>query len=71
MRHIAQYIAQGYMVGKGEQNKPLEQASTIGFDDIERAFLGAASAQPKENARGSYERLMSGFAQLEARGKTL
>ena len=45
----------------------LEEASTLAFDEIERAFLGAAEAKPKENAPGSYERLVKGFGQVNAR----
>lgn len=62
------------MLGEGQQNTALENAPKIAYDDIERAFLQAADEAPpvpKENAPGSYERLMAGFAQLEARGKTL
>lgn len=61
------------MVGKDQPNTAFEHAQQIAYDDIERAFLGAASLEPKvkENAPGSYERLMAGFAQLDARGKTL
>jgi hypothetical protein len=72
-RNITTYIAQGYQLGKNQPNTALDHAQQLAFDDIERAFLGAAAAEPKvkENAPGSYERLMSGFAQLEARGKTL
>lgn len=70
-RLLAAYIAGGYQLGKDEPNKAFEQAREIAYDDIEKAMLGAEAAKPKENAPGSYERLMSGFAQLEARGKTL
>lgn len=70
-RILASFIAGGYQMGKDEPNKALESAREIAFDEVEKAMLGAEEAKPKENARGSYERLMSGFAQLEARGKTL
>lgn len=61
------------MLGKNQPNTALDHAMQIAYDDIEAAFLGAASAEPKvkENAPGSYERLIAGFRQLDARGKTL
>lgn len=72
-RNITTYIAQGYMLGKNQPNTALDHARQIGYDDIERAFLGEIEDQPtvKENAPGSYERLMAGFHQLDQRGKTL
>lgn len=73
-RQITVYVAQGYQLDKNTPNTALDHAVKIGYDDIERAFLEAADAQPaapKENAPGSYERLIQGFQQLEARGKTL
>ena len=72
-RILATYEAQGYMLGKNQPNTALDHARTIGYDDIERAFLGEIEEQPqvKENAPGSYERLMAGFHQLDQRGKTL
>jgi hypothetical protein len=59
------------MVEKGKPNPALDHFAKLGYDDIERAFLEGRQAAPKENAPGSYERLMTGFKQLEARGKTL
>lgn len=56
---------------KKEQDKAFEAVRGIAFDDIERTLLGAEAEKPSENAPGSYERLMRGFSQLEARGKTL
>lgn len=55
------------MLAKGQENKAYENASKLAFDDIERALLGAAVAAPKENAPGSYERLVKGFGQVNAR----
>lgn len=71
-RHLAQYIAQGYMVEKGKPNTALDHAAQIGYDDIERAFLGAQPApseRPAENKPGSYERLIQGFNQVNAKAR--
>lgn len=61
----------GYMVEKGKPNKPLENASHLGFDEIERLMLGAAVDEgpgTKENKPGSYESFLS-FAQQQAKNK--
>lgn len=71
-RHITAYIAQTIMVEKGKPNTALDHAMLIGYDDIERAFLGAEpvpSESPKENKPGSFERLTQGFSQVEARAR--
>lgn len=65
------YISGGYQLGKNQPNTAFENAKTLAMDEIERAFLGAQVDKPLENKPGSYERLMSGFAQLNQRGKTL
>ncbi len=66
------YIAQGYQLGKNQPNKAFDHAQTLAFDEIERAFLGAQTAdKPLENKPGSFERLTRGFQQLNQRGKTL
>lgn len=46
------------MLDKGKENTAMKEAQTLGYDDIERALLGVAPRGPKENAPGSYERLM-------------
>lgn len=65
------YIAQGYQLGEKEENVAFNRAKEIAFDEIEKAMLGGHEPVQHENAPGSYERLMGGFSQLEARGKTL
>lgn len=71
-RHLTGYIAMGYMVEKGQVNEPLQNASTLGFDDIERAMLGGLKAEAEtkqaENKPGSYETFMR-FAHQDAKNK--
>lgn len=40
-RNLAGFIAAGYMVEKGKENKGLAQAGKIAYDDIEALLLGA------------------------------
>lgn len=58
-RILAQYTAAGYMIEKGKPNEGLEQAKTLGYDDIERAMLSAP--RKPTNKKGSYERLAGYF----------
>lgn len=57
----------GYMVEKGQTNEPLQNASMLAFDDIERAMLqtqvAAQANKPAENKPGSYESLLRFDAQ--------
>ena len=46
------------MMDKGKENKAMKEAQTLGYDDVERALLGVAPRGAKENAPGSYEKLM-------------
>lgn len=62
----------GYMVEKGQTNEPLQNASLLAYDDIERAMLktqvtGQQDA-PAENKAGSYESLMR-FANQQGKNK--
>lgn len=59
-RNIAQFVAAGFMVAEGQENKALAQAGLLAMDDIERAMLKDVAAEPsvKENAPGSYEKFM-------------
>jgi hypothetical protein len=74
-RNIATYIAAGFEVGKGKENKALTQASKLAYDDIEALMLGGTpstgEAKPAENKPGSYERFMMMNHQLQQRGKML
>ena len=58
-RNLAGFIANGYMVSKGQENPGLKLAATLAYDDIEAAQLGTQKAQgAKENSNGSFERFM-------------
>lgn len=57
-RTLSTYIAAGYMVEKGKENKALSEAQNIGYDAIDQALLGVESGGAKENTNGSFERLM-------------
>lgn len=74
-RNITGYIAGGYQIEKGKDNKALDMASKLAFDDIETVLLGgspqAPNGGPKENGVGSYERFMTMMGGLEQRGKML
>ncbi len=71
-RNLAGFIAAGYQMEKGKENKALTQAGKLAFDDIETVLLGGTPAgAPKENSAGSYERFMGMMGQLEQRGKML
>lgn len=74
-RNIAGFIAAGYMIDKGKENKALDMAGKLAFDDIEALLLGAetseAAGKPKENSAGSFERFMMMSSQLDQRGKML
>lgn len=73
-RNIAGFIAAGYQIEKGKDNKALDQAQKLAFDDIETVLLGGTPQNPnapKENGVGSYERFMGMMGQLEQRGKML
>ncbi len=63
-RVLSQFIASGYMVKKGEENKALQHAQTLGYDAIDRVLAGGQAEEgvAKENKPGSFERLM-GWAQ--------
>lgn len=70
-RILAQYVAAGYMIEKGKPNTALENASYLGYDDIERAMAEAsdtASAAPKENRPGSFERLVGWSGAMQKSG---
>lgn len=60
----------GYMTDKGKPNVPLENASKLGYDEIELAMLGVVSegVGPKENKPGSFESFMM-FAQQQGKNK--
>lgn len=63
-RQLATFVAQGYMV-EGE-NKAVEAAQNLGYDDIEIAALtGEVPPKPGEvrNRKGSFERLAQWGAQ--------
>lgn len=70
-RNISQFIAAGYMVSEGSENKALKQAGLLAMDDIEQAALKEASenAPAKENDSGSYERLLRFGGQMQAQGQ--
>lgn len=72
-RTLAQYIAGGYWVESGKPNHALEDARRLAYDPIEEKMLEAHASAPKvaENSNGSFERLMSAFGALEARGRML
>jgi hypothetical protein len=73
-RNIAGFIAAGYQIEKGKENKALDQAGKLAFDDIELALLGGkvqSPDQPAENGAGSFERFMGMMGHLEQRGKML
>lgn len=74
-RNIASYIAGGYQIEKGKDNKAFDQAGKLAFDDIETVLLGGTpqgpAGGPKENGVGSYERFMTMMGGLEQRGKML
>lgn len=76
-RTISTYIAAGYMVGEGKENKALKHAGQLAYDDIESLMLGNAPAASggnsaqAENKPGSYERFMMMDSQLQKRGKML
>lgn len=59
-RILSQYIAGGYWTKKGEENKMLTRAQTLGFDAIDRVLAGgeASGGGVRENKPGSFERLM-------------
>lgn len=46
------------MTEKGKENTALKDAQTLGFDDIDQALMGLSAGGKKENAPGSFERLM-------------
>lgn len=63
-RQVSSFVAAGYQIEKGKPNPALDAAQTLGYDDIEVAFLKAGPAEPaapKENAVGSFERFMMGL----------
>ena len=74
-RNLAGFIAAGYQMEKGKENKALTQAGQLAFDDIETVLLGGTpqspNGGPKENGVGSYERFMGMMGELEQRGKML
>ncbi len=73
-RTLAQFAAAGYMIEKGQENKALNQAERLAFDDVEAALLGhepSDSNGPQDNGNGSYERIMMMMGQLEQRGKMM
>lgn len=85
-RNLAGFIAAGYWVEKGKENKALKQASKIAYDDIEAMLLGADVARPtsgdpmqradpekvaEQNGAGSFERFAMMTGQLAQRGKML
>lgn len=66
---MAGFIAAGYMVEKGHENKAIDMAQKLAIDDIDAALVGAKGATPKENDNGSYERFMRAMGQLNKQGK--
>lgn len=86
-RNLAGFIAAGYMIEKGKENKALKQAGLLAYDDIEAALLGAAPAVSADsndplarvdplkvadqNGVGSFERFALMDGQLKRRGKML
>ena len=73
-RTQAQYIAAGYMLGKNQENRALQQAEVLSIDDIEAILLGAepgGGRGPRENGIGSYERFMQMVGQFETRGRQM
>lgn len=60
-RTLSQYIAAGYMTDGKRPNTALESAAVLGYDDIERAIMTspAVTQAPKENKKGSFEKLTS------------
>lgn len=67
-RVLSAYIAMGYMIGKDQENLPLDQAHSLAFDRFEQLMLSASPIVPKENAEGSYEKFMSMLGNGGARG---
>ncbi len=43
-RNISGFIAAGYQIEKGKENKALEQAGKLAYDDIEALLLGAETS---------------------------
>lgn len=74
-RNLAGFIAAGYMVEKGKENKALKHAGKLAYDDIEATLLGAETSKDvdaaKVNGEGSFERFMMMTSQLDQRGKML
>jgi len=61
-RTLASYIAAGYMTDGKSENTALENAGKLTLDPVEAVLLGSAPQEtPKENAAGSYERIMARF----------
>lgn len=62
-RQVSSFIAAGYQIEKGKENKALDAARVLAYDDIETAFMKAAEqdAPPAENKEGSFERFMMGL----------
>ena len=73
-RNLAGFIAAGYQIEKGKENKALDSAGKLAMDDIETTLLGGTVQKPNapaENGVGSYERFMSMMGGLEQRGRML
>lgn len=71
-RNLSSFIAAGYQVEKGKENKALAHAGLLAYDEVEATLLGAEKpGQPKENGVGSYERFMQMASGLDKRGKML
>lgn len=64
VRMITTYIANGYMLEKDAENKPLEAAGLLSYDEVESMMLSNKPIveEKKENAVGSYERLVSALS---------
>lgn len=72
-RTLATFIAGGYMTDGKSENKAVQTASKLAYDDIEAAALSEAEAPAvvPENGIGSFERFMGMMGGLDQRGKML
>lgn len=68
-RQITSYVAAGWEIAEGQENKGLTQAATLGYDDIEVELLKEAQKRADdvpvhaEPPVGSFERILGFMSQ--------